>query len=111
LKTIFCPRNTPIRRKKENYFDFGFIFFVSFVSTKGIEHLENSFNFPRDIRRVLKPGAELVLTTPNISGIRSRVRYFCSGFHNQDQRPLRNTVAVSETAFRRFSAAGCEREV
>jgi len=58
------------------------------VAVEGIEHLENRHAFLREIHRVLRPGGHLILTTPNTTSIRSRVRFFGSGFYNQDPRPL-----------------------
>jgi SAM-dependent methyltransferase len=65
--------------------------FDAVFSTEGIEHLENQFAFLREICRVLKPGGTLVLTTPNITALRSRVRFFGSGFFGRDMRPLNET--------------------
>ncbi len=62
--------------------------FDAVFSTEGIEHLENHFSFLREMCRVLKPGGILVLTTPNITALRSRVRFFGSGFFGRDARPL-----------------------
>ncbi|MBI5554321.1 MAG: class I SAM-dependent methyltransferase [Elusimicrobia bacterium] len=62
--------------------------FDAVFSIEGIEHLENYFSFLREIRRVLRPNGILVLTTPNIVGVRSRVRFFGSGFYHHDPRPL-----------------------
>ena len=62
--------------------------FDAVFCTEGIEHLENHFSFLREIRRILKPGGLLVLTTPNITALRSRVRFFGSGFFGRDSRPL-----------------------
>jgi ubiquinone/menaquinone biosynthesis C-methylase UbiE len=62
--------------------------FEAVFSTEGIEHLENHFSFLREMCRVLKPGGLLVLTTPNITALRSRVRFFGSGFFGRDARPL-----------------------
>lgn len=62
--------------------------FDAVVSTEGIEHLENHFSFLRELHRILKPGGVLVLTTPNITALRSRVRFFGSGFFGRDGRPL-----------------------
>ena len=62
--------------------------FDAVFCTEGIEHLENHFSFLREIRRILKPGGILVLTTPNITALRSRVRFFGSGFFGRDSRPL-----------------------
>jgi cyclopropane fatty-acyl-phospholipid synthase-like methyltransferase len=62
--------------------------FDAIVSTEGIEHLENHFSFLREMCRILKPGGVMVLTTPNITALRSRVRFFGSGFFGRDSRPL-----------------------
>ena len=62
--------------------------FDAAISTEGIEHLENHFSFLQEMRRVLKPGGLLLVTTPNITAIRSRVRFFGSGFFGRDGRPL-----------------------
>jgi cyclopropane fatty-acyl-phospholipid synthase-like methyltransferase len=62
--------------------------FDAVFSTEGIEHLENHFSFLREVCRILKPGGMLVLTTPNITALRSRVRFFGSGFFGRDSRPL-----------------------
>lgn len=62
--------------------------FDAVFSTEGIEHLENHFSFLREVCRILKPGGFLVLTTPNITALRSRVRFFGSGFFGRDSRPL-----------------------
>jgi 2-polyprenyl-3-methyl-5-hydroxy-6-metoxy-1,4-benzoquinol methylase len=57
-------------------------------STEGIEHLENHFSFLREVGRVLRPEGLLVLTTPNIAALRSRIRFFGSGFFGRDSRPM-----------------------
>jgi cyclopropane fatty-acyl-phospholipid synthase-like methyltransferase len=62
--------------------------FDAVISTEGIEHLENHFAFLREACRVLRPGGLLVLTTPNITALRSRVRFVGSGFFGRDSRPL-----------------------
>lgn len=63
--------------------------FDAVLSIEGIEHLKNRYGYLDEIRRVLRPGGQLILTTPNIVGIRSRVRFFGSGFYHRDGRPLR----------------------
>ena len=62
--------------------------FDAVFSIEGIEHLENPFAFLREAHRVLRPDGRLVVTTPNILSLRSRVRFFGSGFYGRDSRPL-----------------------
>jgi len=62
--------------------------FDAVLSIEGIEHLENRFAFLREVHGVLRPAGTLVLTTPNIVALRSRVRFFGSGFYGRDPRPL-----------------------
>lgn len=66
--------------------------FDAVISTEGIEHLENHFSFLREVHRILKLGGVLVLTTPNITALRSRVRFFGSGFFGRDARPLNESA-------------------
>jgi SAM-dependent methyltransferase len=68
---------------------FGDALFDAAFSIEGIEHLEDRYRYLRELRRVLKPGGTLILTTPNIVSVRSRVRFFGSGFYHGDGRPLR----------------------
>lgn len=62
--------------------------FDAVLSVEGIEHLENQFAFLREAHRILRPGGTLVVTTPNIVSLRSRVRFLGSGFFGRDPRPL-----------------------
>jgi len=59
---------------------------------EGIEHLERPFDFVRECRRVLRDDGCLILTTPNTSSIRSRWRYFLTGFHNKCKYMLDETA-------------------
>ncbi|HUW97889.1 MAG TPA: class I SAM-dependent methyltransferase [Acidiferrobacter sp.] len=52
------------------------------TSTEVIEHLEHYRYTLREMFRVLKPGGTLVLTTPNILNLKSRIRFLVSGFYN-----------------------------
>ena len=54
----------------------------------GIEHLERPFDFVRECRRILRPGGVLLISTPNISALRSRWRWLFTGFHNKGKTPL-----------------------
>lgn len=58
------------------------------LCVEGIEHLEDAFAFLREMHRLLKPGGILLVSTPNIISLRSRMRFFGSGFYNCDPRPL-----------------------
>ena len=67
-------------------------FFDAALSVEGIEHLENRHGFLRELCRVLRAEGLLVLTTPNIVSVRSRVRFGASGFFHHDPRPLREAA-------------------
>jgi 2-polyprenyl-3-methyl-5-hydroxy-6-metoxy-1,4-benzoquinol methylase len=62
--------------------------FDAILCIEGVEHLEDAFAFLREIWRLLKRGGILVVSTPNIISLRSRMRFFGSGFYNCDPRPL-----------------------
>lgn len=62
--------------------------FDAAISIEGIEHLENPYGFLKELGRVLKAGGRLVLTTPNIASLRSRVRFFGSAFTHHGKLPL-----------------------
>lgn len=57
---------------KNNFFDVVFCIEV-------IEHLKNPSQLVDEIHRVLKPGGILVLTTPNVDSIYSRLYFLCTG--------------------------------
>ncbi|MCT4638876.1 MAG: class I SAM-dependent methyltransferase [Bacteroidales bacterium] len=44
-----------------------------------IEHLENPRKYIRDIKKLVKPGGTIVITTPNITSFESRLRFFMKG--------------------------------
>lgn len=54
-------------------------FFDVVVCVEGIEHLENPHALVREFRRVLKNEATLVVTTPNIQNLMSRLKFFLFG--------------------------------
>ncbi len=65
--------------------------FDAAVSIEGIEHIERPFDFVRECRRVVKTGGVFIITTPNVSSLRSRWRWFLTGFHNKSKYPLDET--------------------
>ncbi len=66
--------------------------FDAVCCVEGIEHIERPFDFVRECRRVLRSGGSLILTTPNISALRSRWRWLLTGFHNKGKTPLDETA-------------------
>jgi len=50
-------------------------------SIEVIEHLTNPVDFMKEIFRILKPGGRLILSTPNILNINSRISYVTTGFY------------------------------
>jgi len=48
--------------------------------TEVAEHLENYRAIVREIYRVLKPGGVVVITTPNVLNMKSRMRFLATGF-------------------------------
>ena len=58
---------------------FGRAQFDRIVSVEGIEHLEDSSLMLREFARILKPNGILILTTPNVVNIRSRIKFLLTG--------------------------------
>jgi len=63
-------------------------FFDAAVCIDGIEHLENPFFFVRECNRIVKKGGYIIISTPNISALRSRWRWLLTGHHNKGKSPL-----------------------
>ncbi|MDE6958274.1 MAG: class I SAM-dependent methyltransferase [Helicobacter apodemus] len=53
--------------------------FYCVISMEVIEHLEDPFKYLRETARIISKGGFLLLTTPNILNLASRVRYFFNG--------------------------------
>jgi SAM-dependent methyltransferase len=54
--------------------------FDTACSLEVIEHVEDQFFFVRELFRIVKPGGRVIVTTPNVSNINSRLRNLHSGF-------------------------------
>ncbi len=50
--------------------------------TEVIEHLEHYRRTLREMHRILKPNGTLIITTPNILNLKSRIRFLVYGFYN-----------------------------
>lgn len=62
--------------------------FHAVICVEGIEHIENHFSLIREFHRVLEPEGKLIITTPNICSLRSRMRFLWSGFYHKVPLPL-----------------------
>ena len=56
-----------------------------------IEHIENQAQLVREIARVLKPNGVVLISTPNILNLMSRVRFLFTGFLRGRVRPAHYT--------------------
>ena len=54
----------------------------------GIEHISRQFDFVKEVHRILKDDGEFILSTPNISSLRSRWKWFITGHHHKCNAPL-----------------------
>lgn len=61
-----------------------------------IEHLENHRAAIGELARVLKPGGLLILTTPNVMRIKSRLHFFLTGYHKTRRRFIPFETPLSE---------------
>lgn len=58
------------------------------VAIEVIEHMEDHFRFVRELLRVLKPGGMLIITTPNVVSLSSRIHFLLYGYNDCAPRPL-----------------------
>lgn len=57
------------------------------ISVELVEHIENPFHFIREIAKSLNPNGEVLITSPNILSIRSRLRFLFIGRYDYFRRP------------------------
>lgn len=74
--------NEPINEKKQSL--------TGALALEVIEHLENPKSFLRELGRIIKPGGGVVLSTPNICSLSSKIRFFFRDelnlFYNMENR-------------------------
>ena len=63
------------------------------VCVEGIEHCENQYQLFRELRRILRDGGHLVLSTPNVMSLSARMRWLLTGFDDVSPRPIRHDEA------------------
>ncbi len=75
----------------EDKLPFGDASFDLITCTEVLEHVENFRHVVREIARVARPGAQIVLSTPNVLSVRSRWYFLTRGFFEYfDPLPLRD---------------------
>ena len=77
--------------------------FDAVVSIDGVEHLQQPCHFIRECNRILRPGGVLIVTAPNISSVRSRWRWFVTGFHDTSGYPPDEQDGASPEQIRMLS--------
>lgn len=58
------------------------------ISVEVIEHLENHSLFISELFRVTKPGGTVIITTPNILSISSRLHFLIYGYNDCAPKPI-----------------------
>ena len=58
------------------------------VCIDGIEHINRQFDFIKEVNRMLAPNGEIIISTPNISSLRSRWKWLMTGHHHKCNSPL-----------------------
>jgi len=76
------------------------------IALEIIEHLENPRNLIREISRILKKGGTCVMSTPNISSLRSRLSFLFRGYFgyfSDNLYPMHITPCSKKDLMRIFS--------
>lgn len=58
------------------------------VSIDGIEHIYEQNHLMKEASRVIKSGGQFILSTPNTSSIKSRIKWLLTGHHHKCDAPL-----------------------
>jgi 2-polyprenyl-3-methyl-5-hydroxy-6-metoxy-1,4-benzoquinol methylase len=87
-----------VRTRPDGTLPFPDASFDAAVSIEVIEHVEDHLAFLREIARVVKPGGRVVVTTPNVLSMASRLRTLLWGFPE-----LYDPLPLSDRDTRRLS--------
>jgi SAM-dependent methyltransferase len=79
LSTYHFSRCNRLQGDLNRYLPYKNNVFDKIISVEGIEHIENPTALIREFSRILKIGGDLILTTPNILNIRSRIKFLLTG--------------------------------
>ena len=87
------------------------------ISVEVAEHVENHFRYFSEMMRILKPGGTIIVSTPNVLSISSRIHFFLYGFTDCCRRPANpfylhhmqhvNPISLPEIMFH-IEYGGCE---
>lgn len=70
------------------------------IAAELIEHLKNPYVAMKEINRVLKNGGQLILSTPNVLSLKSRLRYLFEGCYEYfRETPLEQSKNPKEVIF------------
>jgi len=58
------------------------------VCIDGLEHISRQFDFVKEVYRILNNHGEFIISTPNISSLRSRWKWLTTGHHHKCNSPL-----------------------
>lgn len=58
------------------------------VCIDGIEHISRQFDFVKEIYRILNSEGKFIISTPNVSSLRSRWKWLTTGHHHKCNSPL-----------------------
>jgi len=68
--------------------------FEAVLCSEGIEHCANQHDLVRELARIVKPGGHLLITTPNVLNLRSRLAYLLTGWPALTRCPLSEVSAT-----------------
>lgn len=58
------------------------------VCIDGIEHIDKQLQFIQEVNRILNNNGEFIISTPNITSLRSRFKWLLTGHHHKCEVPL-----------------------